>query len=63
MTRKDYIKVADMLAGEFALARHDNTVGAVAALRNVTFGIADIFAQDNPRFDRQRFYTAAGLEV
>lgn len=64
MTRKDYVKFAAMLAGEMAIAQ--DKVGtkrevAVDAVRCIILMTADIFAQDNPRFDRQRFYEACGL--
>jgi hypothetical protein len=62
MTRKDYVKFAAMLAEELSIARQRSD-NAVQAIRNVIFASADIFAQDSVRFDRQRFYRAAGLEV
>ena len=58
-SRNLYEKVADVLAGERSLALHDNDASALIALRNVTFSIADAFAQDNPRFNRLTFYAAA----
>ena len=65
MTRKDYIALADALRK----ARRDNTRpprnglsehnrGVDWAARN----IADELARDNPRFDRQRFLEAAGVQ-
>lgn len=60
MTRKDYEKFATMLAGELALARcTDGDRGH--RIRGVILSTADIFAQDNARFDRDRFYQACGL--
>lgn len=64
MTRKDYIKFAALFAGEMALARSATAVGHYdrpGVVRNIIFSTADIFAQDNPRFDRDKFYTACGL--
>lgn len=61
MSRKDYQKFADLFAGEFALARHRNDATAVLQIRHIVASSGDIFAQDNPRFQRERFYTAAGF--
>lgn len=64
MTRKDYIKFAGLFAGEMALAQSAASQGdfaRVTQVRNIVLSTADIFAQDNPRFDRERFYTACGL--
>lgn len=60
MSRKDYIKIASILDAEAALAVEPETVARIA---NITRSIADVFKQDNPRFDRDSFYAAAGLEV
>jgi hypothetical protein len=71
MSRKDYVRMAAMIAGEYAMARHlagctDRTVATDASiilvreLDNITRSLADILKQDNSRFDRQRFYDAAG---
>ena len=60
MTRKDYERFAAMLAGELALARFADD-DRDYRVRNIILSTADIFAQDNPRFDRDRFYQACGL--
>ena len=52
MTRKDYIKLADMLAQ----VRKDR--GGLAAVENK---LVKILADDNPRFDEQKFRAAANL--
>jgi hypothetical protein len=56
MTRKDYIKFADMLA--HAHAQASNRVQH-STIDTLTIDLADILAGDNGRFDRQRFYHAA----
>ncbi len=62
MTRRDYIKFADLIASEKALlGSHTNNVDTptkLAMLHNIKLSIADIFANDNPRFNRQKFYRA-----
>ena len=64
MTRKDYVRFAEMYAGEIALARHGitNHPDVWLKVHDLIRSTADIFAQDNPRFDRARFYLACGLE-
>jgi hypothetical protein len=58
VTRRHYIKVAALLAAKRSLARHH--LAELRFVDNLTRSLADLFAQDNPRFDRQRFYVAAG---
>ncbi len=57
MSRKDYTKFAALLSGELAV---HNGHAATLALRSTVYGLADILAQDNPNFDRARFYAAIG---
>lgn len=61
MTRRDYVKFADLLAGELALANTAGDYVSARQIRMIAYGMADICAQDNPNFDRQRFYDAIGL--
>lgn len=59
-----YERVAGLLAGELALAsNNDSAVGNAERqmVRAIALSMADIFAQDNERFDRERFYLAVGL--
>jgi hypothetical protein len=61
MTRKDYIRIAAALKS----ARppyHAETAPRVAWDAAV-FEIADVLADDNPRFDRAIFYAACGAAV
>jgi hypothetical protein len=63
MTKKDYILIAALLAE--VRSRYaplpNKSVSAAKVLADVTTGIADILARDNPRFDRARFFEACGL--
>ena len=59
MSRKTYIEAAAILAGERALARDDHERRTID---NIARSLADMFKQDNGRFDRQRFYAACGME-
>jgi hypothetical protein len=47
MSRKDYIKIAVILKANNATAQ-------------MTHDFADMLADDNASFDRERFYAAAG---
>jgi hypothetical protein len=58
MTRQDYIKFAALLSGEATLAKHNGDHRTEQVVNNIKLGMADIFAHDNPQFDRSRFYAA-----
>ena len=65
MTRRDYIKFADM----FLRAKPDEYYAKAAmyactiAWSNMVRKTADIFADDNPNFNRAKFYEACGYET
>lgn len=70
MTRKDYETVAGILRGEYAISapvdNHNATeetaahrAGRREAVENMTASLADMFAANNPRFNRAAFYRAA----
>lgn len=64
MTRKDYIVIAAALKSA-RLDSAGNPVycrGYTDGLDTVAQLIADVLAKDNPRFDLERFYEAAGYE-
>ncbi len=61
MTRKDYVPFAAMFAGELACVNVKLESGRAHTIRGIVLSSADIFAADNPRFDRVRFYVACGL--
>jgi hypothetical protein len=60
MSRKDYVALAAVIAGEVACAGGNKYKLRTAS--NVARSMADVFKRDNSRFDRQRFYTACGLD-
>jgi hypothetical protein len=59
MSRKDYVAIAAAISA----TKEDYTeiLGALPALKTATKRIAEAFASDNPRFDRDRFMDAAGF--
>lgn len=58
MNKKDYVKFAALFAGELALANVGDREDRLLTVRAIIKSMADIFAQDNPSFDRQKFYEA-----
>lgn len=58
MSRKDYIAAARLIADEVEAA----DTAATPALERIARGLADLFAADNGRFDRGRFYFACALD-
>jgi hypothetical protein len=74
MTRKDYVLIADTIAGlvrdiaqeEFdARAYTDKAIltGERLGVHNLTQRLAERLRQDNPRFDRHRFIQACQLDT
>lgn len=58
MTRKDYIATADILE---ALVSSTDTHEELNLMIEAVENFADMFAEDNPRFDRNRFMRACGI--
>ena len=58
MTKRDYVKFAQMI--RFAHMRYDGPREDIAKemIRHFKVEIADIFAADNPRFNREKFFKA-----
>lgn len=67
MTRKDYVAVARALATtkpEISVMLHGDSYEKVKTARqDIIDRIADVFAADNPRFNRKRFYSACEGET
>ena len=59
MSRKDYVKVASIIHTAIQESGFDGWTSVYEVGRL----LADMFADDNPRFDRDRFYDAAGLPL
>ena len=59
MSKKDYVKVASIIHD--AIENADPSYDAWASVAEAGEHLADMFAADNPRFDRDRFRKAAGL--
>lgn len=70
MTRKHYVALAAELRRQDPRPNAEHfdyptanawERGAYDEWSTIVIGIADVLAADNPRFDRQRFYAAAGM--
>ena len=59
MSRKDYVAIAAILADERKYAADEEARVVLAA---VASRMASLFADDNARFDRNRFLAACGVE-
>ena len=55
MTRKDYVKIAEVLRS--ANETHGKH-GHWHVVHEIEQKLANVLAEDNPRFDRERFYKA-----
>jgi predicted secreted Zn-dependent protease len=60
MTRKHYVEIAAVLAGDNASAASDAERTRIA---KITFSLADVFKRDNARFDRSQSYGAVSPEL
>jgi len=56
MTRKDYIATAEIL-------KYASTKTHPALFSKMVNDFAEMFAKDNPRFDANRFYSAANYKI
>jgi hypothetical protein len=62
MTKALFEKMAALFFGEMAIARSQRSRVVMTSVRAIILSTADIFAQSNERFDRERFYLASGLD-
>lgn len=68
MSKKDYIKFANMVKALVNETKSPLTPNAARESEQLLYcsifsnKMADIFAQDNPLFDRDRFLKACGLQ-
>ena len=64
MSKKDYVKIAALLKHRKPVQNPDRLGDYLPAFQvwhGVAWDLADVFAIDNPRFDRARFFTAADI--
>lgn len=58
MTRKDYVATAEILE---VLVASTDTIDELNLIIDAVDQFAEMFAKDNPRFDRTRFVRACGI--
>jgi len=59
MTRKDYVKLANL----FKTNKPENPTNSELKLwGSMLYDLVDILGDDNPRFDEDKFFHAAGLD-
>lgn len=58
MSKRHFVEIAKILAGEYATA---STKAARAKVDAIARMLADLFIAENPHFDRARFYAAVGI--
>lgn len=65
MTKKDYTAFAGMMKGFTSSIRpksgDEGDIVFACTVEEIAFDMADIFAKDNPRFDREKFLKACGF--
>jgi hypothetical protein len=59
MTRKDYIATANILSSY--LEQTEENILASLIVKSIAEDFADLFANDNPNFDDEKFLDAVGL--
>ena len=66
MTRKDYILIAEALKAAMLprLKHHtdDRSLVFNCGVESAAIRVCDTLARDNPRFDRERFLKACGVQ-
>lgn len=61
MTKKDYVKFAEMFKATIATARLNDKPQAVTAIQDIVVRTAHIFSDDNAEFNSSRFFKASGV--
>ena len=65
MSRKDYLALAAVIADELQDIRETKTTSITHpckfTLLTIAYGMCEVFAQDNPNFDEDRFMGACGF--
>ena len=60
-TRQHYKAIAEMIANNSVIAAKDESLMTYMNRNDFVDELVDYFAQDNPRFDREKFLKACGL--
>lgn len=60
MTRKDYVAVAKIL-NSYAVVAEDSNLISSFVIKSIAEDFADLFANDNPNFNEDKFLDAVGV--
>ena len=61
MTKKDYIKIAKVINNELKEWDKGLTPQVESSINNIAIGLANVMKEDNPRFNKIRFFEACGF--
>ena len=61
MTRKDYVLIAEVIKTQIELSLKFDEDDSRYGAENIAYDLASKLSQDNPRFDRDRFLVACGV--
>jgi hypothetical protein len=61
MTRKDYVLIAEAIRTQIELSSKYEEEESRAGAQNIAYDLAWKLYEDNPRFDRDRFLVACGV--
>lgn len=62
MTRKDYVKIAQVFALHMQVAIEIGAGDQQDTIEDLAGDMAHMLYRDNPRFDRDKFLTACGVK-
>lgn len=64
LTRKDYSAIADLISSHTITREGQNgPYNSINNLDTFVHNLSDYFKADNPRFNREKFCEAAGVEL
>lgn len=61
MTRKDYVLIAEVIKTQIEMSIKFEEEESLAGAKNIAYDLALRLSNDNPRFDRDRFLVACGV--
>ena len=61
MTKKDYIKIAKVINNELKEWDKELTPQVEFSINNIAVALANVMEEDNPRFNKIRFFEACGF--
>ena len=62
MTRKDYVKIADVLASHMQISDHFHSETYAEVVEFIAKDLAHMLKYYNPRFNRDKFLAACGVK-